>query len=642
MRLHLSVLALLLLPFCGGAQSLSDSILLKGDTLGCILERVTIETNPNPPNGADLHFGPELLQLHHNAPLADLLQEAPAVFVKSYGPSGSATPAFRGTGASHTQVFWNGLPINSPLLGLTDLSLGTVGMFEDVSLVFGAASAAYGDGGLGGAILLGNAVPKGPLAVSVGQEVASFGNSRSSIGLHGGQGKWQTSTKAHYLRGRNNFPFLNIDRIEPVLDTLEHSSLQQLSFLQQVVFQARDRDQFAARVWLNGMDRELPPTMLTTNLTESQSDRSLRASLEWSHWTYSGWSGEVKAALFQDRLHYLNGLAGIDSDTKTTQGFLDAKVRHYWKSWLFQEAGIRVNRIRATSPGYQGPLSQSNATAFSRISLTPKEGLRIGLLLRETLQANQWSLPALVADASYTWDRSRKMVYLNGGHNFRFPSFNDLHWQPGGNPDLMAENAWTAEVGTKQELLPKKSKWGLRTHLSTYLSRVENMILWVPGTGSFWSAENVQSVFVRGAEASVKLGKDAGKWRWSVEGNYALTISENRSSGAGAGQPEGMQLIYVPRHTGLVRLRISHGQSAATASQQFTGTRFTTRDNSSALPAFSLGNIRLSHHFTFSKAGLEVYAGVNNVFNTSYQTIPWRPMPGRNYLVGLNLDWRKG
>ena len=179
MRIFLPAVAILLLPLLGATQIPMDSLFIQGDSAGTMLLPIQIEAFPDPPNGAALHFDRDLLRLHQNAPLADLLQEAPAVFVKSYGPSGSSTPAFRGTGASHTQLFWNGLPINSPMLGLTDLSLGNVGMFEDVSLVFGAASATYGDGGLGGAILLDNAKPEEGLQVFAGQEVASFGNYRS-------------------------------------------------------------------------------------------------------------------------------------------------------------------------------------------------------------------------------------------------------------------------------------------------------------------------------------------------------------------------------------------------------------------------------------------------------------------------------
>lgn len=609
------------------------------DSSGHIVIGVLIEDYRDPPNGASQKFDQELLDLHAHAPLAELLQEAPAVFVKSYGASGSSTPAFRGTGASHTQLYWNDIPINSPMLGLTDLSLGVTGMFDEVALVFGSASVAYGGGGLGGAILLDNDVSGSGLGISVGQEVASFGNLRSSVGVNWRNERWSTTTKASYIQGKNDFPFVDISRSEPLERELEHSALKQLSVLQQFSFSPNSRNTIIARAWLNGMDRELPPTMLTNNLTESQSDRSLRTMLEWKRRSEKAWNSSLIAAYFDEELVYENLLAGIFSHSRTHQAFLDFKIDKAFNTWLSYAGGIRLNAIRADSPGYPESISQNNATAFSHFRVAPAKKLLLGLMVRETVQAGDFSRPAVVLDGSYTFDRSRQKLYVNGGHNFRFPSFNDLYWRPGGNPNLTAEGAWSAELGLQQQYYNPSPKLWLRSHFSAYLSKVENMILWVPGAGSIWSAENVQSVFVRGAEASLKANWTSEEWEVQGEGSYAYTVSENRSGGSG--NVFGKQLIYVPRHTGLIRLRLKRGKWRSVLSQQFTGMRFTTRDNSQELPRFSLGNIRLSREIAFRGGHLDLYSAVNNLWDISFQTIPWRPMPGRNYLLGLNLHWQK-
>lgn len=54
--------------------------------------------------------------------MADVLTYNSSVFVKSYGRATQSTVAFRGTSASHTQVTWNGMRINNPMLGMTDFS----------------------------------------------------------------------------------------------------------------------------------------------------------------------------------------------------------------------------------------------------------------------------------------------------------------------------------------------------------------------------------------------------------------------------------------------------------------------------------------------------------------------------------------
>lgn len=54
--------------------------------------------------------------------MADILAFNSSIFVKSYGRATLSTVAFRGTSPSHTQVTWNGMRINNPMLGMTDFS----------------------------------------------------------------------------------------------------------------------------------------------------------------------------------------------------------------------------------------------------------------------------------------------------------------------------------------------------------------------------------------------------------------------------------------------------------------------------------------------------------------------------------------
>ena len=55
--------------------------------------------------------------------MADALTFNTPVFVKQYGRATLSTVSFRGTGPSHTQVTWNGMRINNPMLGMTDFSM---------------------------------------------------------------------------------------------------------------------------------------------------------------------------------------------------------------------------------------------------------------------------------------------------------------------------------------------------------------------------------------------------------------------------------------------------------------------------------------------------------------------------------------
>lgn len=86
--------------------------------------------------------------------MADILTFNTSIFVKQYGRATLSTVAFRGTSPSHTQVTWNGMRINSPMLGMTDFSMIPSYFIDDASLLHGTSSVNEAGGGLGGAVKL--------------------------------------------------------------------------------------------------------------------------------------------------------------------------------------------------------------------------------------------------------------------------------------------------------------------------------------------------------------------------------------------------------------------------------------------------------------------------------------------------------
>jgi len=55
--------------------------------------------------------------------LSDMISQNTNIYIKDYGRGAMATASFRGTAPSHTQVTWNGISLNSPMLGMVDFSV---------------------------------------------------------------------------------------------------------------------------------------------------------------------------------------------------------------------------------------------------------------------------------------------------------------------------------------------------------------------------------------------------------------------------------------------------------------------------------------------------------------------------------------
>jgi len=583
------------------------------------------------------------LARHQTQPLADLLSEVPSVFIKSYGQSGISTPAFRGTGAGHTQVLWNGLPTNSPSLGLTDFSLGNTSLFEGVEILYGSRSLEYGEGALGGSIQLQNKPVHelyGPgNHLQIGQEVGSFGNYRTQFALGLRKKRWWASTKALYAQGENDFTFRDLSQSDRPTVTLEHSQLAQWTALQQIGW-AKDDQQVTGRVWLNQMDRNLPSTILSNNLTESQADASVRAQLEWKlkrqYWRFESILGWGDASI-----DYQNVQANIFSLSRTRS--LDGKFKaqqngdHVSSRLLKRELGARLGYDFAESPGYTDRAALLRGTVFVNHQWRLFTKDRLELLVRESFNQDQWTLPF----GSLTYLHSfhtNQAINIGVSRNERFPTLNDLFWVPGGNPDLEKETSYSGELGF-QKRWRQYPTWEIKLETNLYSSLVDNWILWTPLVGNLWSPQNVQQVLTSGAEINLHTGFQIKNWDHHFRAGYAFNRSQSRRSNGSLAHAVGKQLIYTPQHTGFLSWQATRGKSFFSYSQQFTGIRYTSTDHTTSLPAFSLGDLRVGSQVRLGPHQLEFYGGIRNLWNTDYQAIAWRPMPGRNGYAGLRLHF---
>jgi iron complex outermembrane receptor protein len=237
----------------------------------------------------------------------------------------------------------------------------------------------------------------------------------------------------------------------------------------------------------------------------------------------------------------------------------------------------------------------------------------------------------------------RDMISVKGcvSRNYRVPTFNDLYWTPGGNPDLKAETGWTEEMTVSAKF--HGAMWKLNYSLTGYNRNVTNMITWVPNS-SYWSPMNVNEVWSRGAEHRLRF-----EWRFGASARIILTGNADyvRSTYEKTDDPNdvalGKQLIYVPAWFGGSAFTFEGWKFFATYSYQYTDLRFTTRDHSEFVPGYGLHSAAVG--YTLSRNGMQkhyegnLFFRWNNIMNVDYQSVAWRPMPGRSFTMGLSLNF---
>ena len=146
--------------------------------------------------------------------MADVLAQNTSIFIKSYGRGTLATASFRGTAPSHTQVQWNGMAVNSPMLGMVDFSLIPSYFIDNATVYHGAGSVGVTGGGLGGAITLQTEAPKQRgFNLNFIQGISSFDTYDEFLHLTYGTDQFQTSTRFCFVTSDNDFKYRNFDKI---------------------------------------------------------------------------------------------------------------------------------------------------------------------------------------------------------------------------------------------------------------------------------------------------------------------------------------------------------------------------------------------------------------------------------------------
>jgi outer membrane cobalamin receptor len=207
--LFLFLAAGILIPATG--QGITDSIFAIGE----VAVKHTDDFNKEQAGMKKTTVDTVILQHQVHTDLSTLLAENTNIYIRDYGRGALATASFRGTAPSHTQVTWNGLNINSPMLGMVDLSLVPVFIIDKLNIHHGAASVTSRSGGLGGHVEI-RSLPdwSNRTGGKVYTDYGSFGTAGGMAQLDLGSSKFQSKTRLYSSGSENDYPFVNKNIIE--------------------------------------------------------------------------------------------------------------------------------------------------------------------------------------------------------------------------------------------------------------------------------------------------------------------------------------------------------------------------------------------------------------------------------------------
>lgn len=573
--------------------------------------------------------------------VSDILNEISPVFIKSYGPGGIASPTFRGTAAGNTQVLWNGIRIDHPMLGQSDLSLLPAGFADGLSVYYGGASMPMTSGAAGGVI----SIETKPLwekisSLSINPAAGSFGRYGGLVSLRKGSESFQSVTKAFFQTADNDFKYINsVSGPVPFSAVRKNNEVSQLGFLQEFYYQ-RPESNLSAKIWYQDTHRNLPGIILASaeGQGEKQHDESFRSLINYeSQKEFADFS--LSGAWLNTQLDYYNKVASVDSrnssNTFIIKGSITKDAGDFAKiNILFNESLDEVH-----SNNYAKNIRRNNA--YLKVSFDTREisGISASILVREILDKDRFLKPDFSTGLRFRILETKDyFLKANISRSSKIPTLNDLFWNPGGNPLLRNEYAFMYEVdfSLKENIF---TCIDLQYDLSVYKNNIKDMIKWHPGEYSYWTAANIGNVNTRGLESSISLKYE----RNSFNSNFTAGYSYTRATGFDYGNPDygDMQLIYVPVHQANGSLRVGYRNIHTTWRSNATGKRFTSADNREYLMPYFVNDLSagVSHDLSFGT--VDISFNIDNLFNAAYQTIAYYPLPGRTWLVKLLIQISK-
>jgi len=548
------------------------------------------------------------------ASLSSLLNYNSVVYFKENGLGMVSSPSFRGTTASQTAVIWNGININSQLHGQTDFNTITTRDFSSITVRSGGGSAIYGSSAIGGSIHLNNELTfkkqfSNELFLSYGsfntlganyKTIVSGDKATANISISRNSSDNDYEYPEQHGRRNNNGQFYNTSM--NVAFGYKINAFQLLKIYSQF-FES---------------ERHFSGTIASDSKNKYR-EYNTRNLLEWLV-QYDKIKSSARVAFLSEQYQYFTDYDKPDFETSTAETFIGKYDFGYaiTNRW---EINSSVDYTQTKGTGE----SIKNATRYtSSLALMTKyrffKNLQTEWCLRKE-ESNAYKSPWLFSFGMNAAVASFYNLKINVSRNFRMPTFNDLYWKFGGNPNLEPERSIQYELG--HEFHGK----GFRFSATAYYNDIDNLLRWKP-TNGFWSPENVGSVASYGAEFLLDCERNIGAHTFKLTSTYAYTISKDKESNH--------QLTYVPYHKFTGGLGYSYKKLSIDYQFLFNGAVFILDDDQTILKEYAVSNISIDYHFG-TKNTYSLGFRILNLADENYQNVPSRPLPGRNFNINLTI-----
>lgn len=560
----------------------------------------------------------------NEALLTDLLNFNSTLYFKEYGRGMLSTVSFRGTTSSQTAVIWNGININSQMNGSTDFNTISGSDYNSVSVKAGGGSVIYGSGAIGGTVHLNNDMSfykrfENNLRLDYGSFNTIGINYKTNISNE----KWSAQIGFSKNSSTNDYKYLNRYTWRGEQRWNQNGQYDVITMNANVGYKINAKNSLKLYTQTSNTDRNT--SLITETETKSKYVNGFNRNLLEYDGNFGKLTANFKTAYIFENYQYYADNSKNQYTYGKTESFISKADLGYTLFKSTQINGIiDYNRTKGYGSGF-GNNTREIGSAALLIKQDFSTDWKNEFGIRKEFTDNYKSPVLFNFGSTYQFSKLYQLK-LNLSRNFRIPTFNDLYWEEGGNPDLKPESSYQAEIGN---VFTFKN---ISLTQTFYYIKIKDLLQWVPGSNGIWTPQNRDKVNSYGAETLLSWKKQYGKNIFGANASYAYTASKDEETKK--------QLFFVPFNK--VTGSVSYSRNKISAYYQFlyNGFVYTRADNNpdEIIKDYTLSNIGIDYDFKFLdsfKLGIQVL----NIFNENYESLEDRPMPGRNFNMYLTLKF---
>ena len=565
-------------------------------------------------------IGREEIERSQAGALQELLRGRAGIDIVNQGGLGKlSTLSMRGAESDHVLVLVDGVRVGSATAGLVMFQDLPLEQIERIEIVRGPRSSLYGSEAIGGVIQVFTRRHDGKFSPRLRVGIGSNNLREASAGIGGGGERgwfgadvaYQRTDGINACRGSGTL-FQGCFADEPDDDGYRNASIGLRGGID-----IGETVKLEANALHVDMDHEFDGSTFSGNEGENV-QRVVGGKLAWTPSQRVAVTVQAGSAWDKTDNYYADAAAGTRTFVSTFDTRRDtASVQ--------ADFGLAQGHLLSTGIDWQ----DDNVESTTEYSVPSRDNLAAFVAYHGRAGRHRWQASLRNDDNEQFGNHTTGGIgwgldfdhglRLNASYStgFRAPSFNELYYPFGGNPDLGPEQSESVNLGLNQAT----ARW--HWSLDVYQTRVDDLI----GYDAGFNLVQADEARIRGAEFTFATAL-AG---WDLSTQLSRVDPRNRS----AGTNHGNLLPRRARSTGRIDLDRGFGKFRFGTTLNGAGSRYDDAANNLRLGGYATLDLRAEYAF---HPDWTLLARVGNAFDRDYETIAWYNQPGREY--GLSLRWQ--